>query len=145
MSIDLQKLASIPPRTSPIKFARSPCADPPGALQCCSGLLVDCTRKVIITGPASRPSGSVHGVRLGSNLDPGVPSIAVELSRCTAPDDRRPFQDFHLCRLLYIPKSERHSEFGIVALLFVVILPKFGFYRTLRAARLHELTDLVDL
>ena len=29
-SIYLQNLASIQPRTSPVKFARSPCTDPPG-------------------------------------------------------------------------------------------------------------------
>ena len=31
--IYLQKSASIQPRTSPVKFARSPCTDPPGYMQ----------------------------------------------------------------------------------------------------------------
>ena len=31
MSIYLQNLASIQSRTSPVKFARSPCTDPPGS------------------------------------------------------------------------------------------------------------------
>ena len=63
--IYLQHLASIQPRTSPIKFARSPRTDPPGyviAFLCCyANLFVDYVNSILFAPDASGALADIFG------------------------------------------------------------------------------------